>query len=175
MIVLTQEYLKLILHYNLLTGVWTWLINKSRSIKPGDIAGCAMCSNHKEKDGCEGKIHYLVIRIDGKLYYAHQLAFLYMTGSLVKEVDHADRDGLNNRWSNLRECTRSENNANMTKQSNNTSGYKGVCWHKTNKKWQAQIGYKGRHYNLGFYSDIENAKAAYDAKSRELHGEFSNV
>jgi hypothetical protein len=172
---MTQEYLKLILHYNLLTGIWTWLVNKNPRARLGDIAGCIACQRHRKGDGCEGKLHYLKIRIDGKLYLAHQLAFLYMTGSLVKEIDHIDGNGLNNRWNNLRECTRSQNKANITKLSNNSSGYKGVYWRKDRQKWIPSIDCEGRTYHLGCYSNIEDAKAAYDAKSKELFGGFCSL
>ena len=69
-----------------------------------------------------------------------------MTGGLPKRgLDHANGDGLDNRWCNLRLATYGQNSANAGKRSNNTSGRKGVTWSKRAGKWEAQIQVAGRH------------------------------
>jgi hypothetical protein len=87
------------------------------------------------------------------------------------QVDHKDHDGLNNTRENLRVCTNAENNCNKGKQSNNTSGYKGV--HSLRGKWQAQIKSNGTKKYLGVFNTPEEAARAYDKVARELHGEFA--
>ena len=89
-------------------------------------------------------------------------------------VDHRDGDGLNNHRENLRVATHTENIRNSRKSSANTSGYKGVCWHKRDLKWMVQIGDNGKLINLGYFDDIEDAAAAYREAATKYHGEFAN-
>ncbi len=91
------------------------------------------------------------------------------------EIDHKDGDGLNNRRNNLREATRSQNNHNQRRSKNNTSGFKGVTWHKAGGKWQAQIMMDGRKRFLGLHATPEAAHTAYCKASAELHGEYGRV
>jgi hypothetical protein len=98
-----------------------------------------------------------------------------MIGRWAKEIDHIDRNRLNNIWSNLRECTSSENKANRTKQSNNTSGYKGVSWHKRANKFRAKIQFQKKPIHIGLFTSAEEAAAAYNTKAKELYGEFANI
>ncbi len=88
-------------------------------------------------------------------------------------TDHIDRDGLNNRRENLRFCTRSQNEHNKTRRSDNKSGFKGVYWHKTNSKWAAQITVNGDIKRLGFFDTPEEAARVYDISAEEFHGEFA--
>ena len=88
-------------------------------------------------------------------------------------VDHINGNSLDNRKSNLRICTSAENQRNRRATKNNTSGYKGVGWAKQNKKWTAQIQHNGKKIHIGLYEDKEEAARAYDAKAKELHGEYA--
>jgi len=104
---------------------------------------------------------------------AHRLAFVYMTDDFPpNQIDHINGKTDDNRWSNLRICTQSQNKANSGKHKNNTSGYKGVCWRKDNKKWTAGICHEGKRFHLGFFDDKEDAAMAYNKAAVELHGEF---
>lgn len=87
-------------------------------------------------------------------------------------VDHRDRDRLNNRKSNLRIATPSQNGMNKNIRSNNTSGRVGVHWSSSNKKWCAMIGGNGQHTNLGYFDDFDDAVACREAAERERFGEF---
>lgn len=158
---LTQDRLKDLLHYDPDTGVFTWRVATNRRVRVGAVAGC-----RNEKG-------YIRIRIDGRNYRAHRLAFLYVNGTFPPaDVDHIDRRPSNNRWDNLRPATRSDNNKNIRINSNNTSGWKGVIWNKRDRKWVAQAKLNGRFRSLGYYTTPEEASDAYEAFARKHHGEF---
>lgn len=89
-------------------------------------------------------------------------------------VDHIDGNGLNNCRDNLRICTNSENVKNRKIQINNTSGYKGVTWHKREQKWRAQIQMNNKQIQLGSFDNPEDAYAAYCEAAEKYHGEFKN-
>lgn len=159
---ITQEELKEVLDYNSETGVFRWNIYRASNAKAGDIAG-----------GLQN-CGYCVIQYKRKIYTAHRLAWLYFYGELSEDkfVDHIDRDKTNNRISNLRLCTNSENQKNRKKNSNNTSGYKGVYWNKAAGKWVVRPKLNGIKYYLGYYIDKEEAIAAYQVFCIQHHGEF---
>lgn len=88
-------------------------------------------------------------------------------------TDHIDHDGLNNRRSNLRAATPSQNNMNQRPSGRGGSKYKGVSWDKRNLRWRALIRLNGRNIELGRYRDEHAAGEAYNAAARELFGEFA--
>lgn len=92
-----------------------------------------------------------------------------------EEVDHRDRDGLNNQRYNLRLCTSTQNNANSKRQKRSTSGYKGVHRYQGGQKWLARIEHNYERIYLGLYSTPEEAARVYDKKAVELFGEFART
>jgi hypothetical protein len=89
-------------------------------------------------------------------------------------VDHQNHNGLDNRRPNLRAATWEENCWNKRKRrSGGSSIYKGVMWDRRRKTWHAMIGYKGKKIFIGYFDDEEEAARAYDAKAKELYGEFA--
>lgn len=92
------------------------------------------------------------------------------------EIDHKDRDQLNDQIDNLRTTTRSQNIANTRKSSRNTSGYKGVSrqWWRTRWKWKACIRVNGRLKCLGYFDDPEEAHEAYKKAAEQYFGEFAH-
>lgn len=90
-----------------------------------------------------------------------------------KQVDHIDGDGLNNRRSNLRQCTGAENTRNRRMKSGVTNPYKGICF--KHGRWTSEISIEGRQRHLGRFDTPEEAHAAYAAAARELHGEFARL
>jgi hypothetical protein len=90
-------------------------------------------------------------------------------------TDHVNGNGLDNRRANLRHATNADNQHNSKKANNNTSGIKGVYWEKTRGKWRAQIKVSGRRWQLGYFTNIEDAAAAYAEASARLHGDFGRT
>ena len=91
------------------------------------------------------------------------------------EVDHKNGDGLDNRRCNLRMCTHSQNLMNMRKPQSNTSGYKGVGWHKGSCVWHAAIKYRKKRIHLGSFKDPVKAAIVYDKAAIKYFGEYANT
>lgn len=92
-----------------------------------------------------------------------------------KEVDHISTDGLDNRRSNLRAATKAENQHNQGRNRTNRSGYKGVCWVTSRRKWLACIKVGGKSRFLGHFKTAEQAAQAYDTAARSFFGEFART
>jgi len=119
-------------------------------------------------------VGYIDIGIDGKIYRASRLAWLYMTGEWPqKTVDHENLLKIDNRWENLREAGASKNGANRRKLKNNTSGFKGVAVNRG--KWSASIRVGYKSIWLGRHDTPEEAHAAYMAAAKEHFGEFAHA
>jgi len=163
------ERLKEVIEYDSATGQFTWRqdLGAGRP-KAGDAAGLA----HTSALGCK----HIRIKIDGRRYYAHRLAWLYVHGAWPADrIDHIDGNGLNNRLANLREATHAENLRNRGKQKNNSSGFKGVYWDRRGGKWRAQIMLNNRMKSLGSFETKEAAHDSYCAACAAFHGKFGRV
>ena len=88
-------------------------------------------------------------------------------------IDHINGDTLDNRENNLRRVSTQENNMNQRLSKNNTSGHKGVHWHKNMGKWISNIGLNGKLLHIGYFDNYEDAVAAREDKERRLYGEYS--
>ena len=128
----------------------------------GSIAGCV----HKGT----GYIH---IKIKAKAFKAHRLIFLYHYGYFPEFVDHIDGNKQNNRIENLREASKQENCQNQKVRWTNSSGVKGVSWHKVNKKWKVALCKNYRSYYFGTYEDKELAELVSMEATDLLHENFS--
>lgn len=153
---LTQDRLKALLHYDQDAGVFMW-----RSPPAGRVTQSRVAGTSKRKG-------YVSIQVDGKLYQAHRLAWLYVYGMLPSGViDHINRDAADNRIVNLRDVTLSQNARNTRIRSTNTSGYRGVSWFKSRGKWAAQIYLNGKNTVLGLFDDPAAASAEYARAAAE--------
>ncbi len=138
---ITQSELKTILHYDPETGLFTW---KNKSV--GKIAGTTTYAG------------YISINLSGKVYRAHRLAWLYMTGSFPKnQIDHINRKRHDNRFVNLHDVLNITNSKNRKKNINNKSGFNGVFWHKYNKLWVAKTRDCDRTVYLGSFKNLDDA------------------
>ena len=143
---MTQNQLKLIVHYNPLTGIFTWLKDTGFRKRVGATAGCLT------SDG------YILIGIHNSLYKAHRLAWLYVYGEMpIKHIDHINHTRSDNRIINIREATPHINQKNMTMFSNNKTGFTGVGYDKKRNRYRATIQHKGKHIFLGRFITKEDA------------------
>jgi hypothetical protein len=164
---LTQARLREVLDYNPDTGVFTWKVTY-KNTKAGDVAGAIFRNKGKHT-------YYVMICVDSKHYRAHSLAWLWVHGWWPDGIDHIDRDGTNNRMSNLIEVVgpeeKSKQRYNARLSRNNTSGHNGVYWKNDNGKWCATIGNgDGGKSFLGYFTTFEEAVAARQAAEIKRSG-----
>lgn len=173
-----KEILDELLAYDQATGVLIWkarplsmfsserLCNSWNIRRAGKVAGTVAHTRQSEKR--------LYVMVNGKRYGAARVAWCMVNGDIPEgmSIDHINGDTMDNRMCNLRLATRTENQWNRGRQSNNTSGFKGVTFHKHSGKWHAVIEFYGRVISLGYYRTPEEASVAYETKARELTGEF---
>lgn len=142
---LTQEILKYFVTYDSNTGIFRWTFPRLGNSKKG-IAG------HVSKSG------YTRTEINGVKYLNHRLVWLYVYGYFPEgSVDHIDRDPSNNRIENLRVVSHQCNIRNTGNKKNNTSGVKGVCMKKKEKKWTVRINHDGKEIYIGRFKDFTEA------------------
>lgn len=143
---MTQAKLKDLLAYDPDTGIFTWLVSATNSVKVGSVAGTI--GNHG----------YLHIMINGRRYLAHRLAWMYVHGRFpCGQTDHINHERLDNRINNLREVTADENSKNLSLRKSNKSGFTGVFFDKYAYKWRAQIKFNDKIISLGYFINIEDA------------------
>ena len=162
------ELLWELLSLNPLTGQLYWN-NDQRGRKAGSPAGC-VCTRRG----------YTIVNSPalGGLYLGHRLIAAWLGWSLAEhlEIDHKNRNPQDNRPSNLRVCTPSENRSNMPRR--NESGLRGVQVRKNRQtgevvSYRAYIKRHGKQQSLGNYATAEEAHAAYQQAASELFGEFA--
>lgn len=159
---LTQQQVRSLLDYEPDTGTFRWKVLMAPRAPIGAIAG-----NVHDKDG------RVRISIAGRMYFAHRLAWFWMTGEWPpNDVDHINGDSADNRWDNLRLATRSENLRNRVSKPSN-SGFRGVF--KRSDGWFAKIQVNRKQIYLGLFKTVEEADAAYKAAVKKYHGEFGFV
>ena len=163
---ITAEKLREFLEYDPNTGVFRWRfprvgVRRDRNSIAGTVS---------KKDG------YRIIQINGNLGKAHRLAWLYVHGRWpANQIDHINGIRDDNRITNLREATNAENARNAKRLRSNKSGYKGVYWHKSNRRWIAQVNIDGRCSHLGSFGTAEAAHAAYCDAATKHYGEFARL
>ncbi len=109
------------------------------------------------------------------LIYMHRLVLERMGFKNFKQVDHQNLDRLDNQRHNIRPATNQQNKCNRGLQTNNTSGYKGVDWHKSNEKWRARIRFNDIEIHLGLFDNPVEAAKAYNIAALVNHGKFARL
>lgn len=131
----------------------------------------------------EATDRYCAVRNSGGRIHLHAILMHRVILSRVlsrplldtERVDHINLDSLMNSRDNLRLSTSSENQANRKVNSNNLSGFKGVCFDKRNNRWKATIGKDRKTINLGTFTDPISAAKAYDEAAERFFGEFART
>jgi hypothetical protein len=127
-----------------------------------------------KKAGWEQKNGYAKVEINYQTYCQHRIVFLMHHGFLPKVVDHIDGNKLNNNIENLRASNQSKNALYARKKSHNTSGVKGVHFHRISNKWWARISIDGKRKSLGLFDDFELAELVMIEAREKHHGEFAH-
>ena len=159
--------LREVVMYDPKTGDFTWL---ARGIKRFDnrFAGKRASTLTPQK--------YNQLCIDHKVIRAARAAYAMMMGNWPETVvDHINGVRNDDRWSNLRLATSSDNACNSAKQSNNKTGFKGVTRRRKGKPFEATIMRHGKHTYLGTYDTAEEAYSAYCKAAEALHGEYGRM
>ncbi len=162
---LTKELLIELLDYNADTGIFIWKRRDGKHFKTDRACKIWNTRFAGKKAGCKSEKRkdkfYIVIGVKARLYHAHRLAWLYVTGSWPdNENDHDNGDGLFNAFSNLRDVKHIKNSRNLKLKKTNTTGVNGVYFNKQRSKYEAYIHVSGKKLNLGRFDALEEAKSA---------------
>jgi len=156
---LLAKRLRSLLNYDPATGVFRWRVDRLPIVSAGGVAGCI----HPPK----GR----VISIDGKIYRANRLAWLYMTSEWPKLViGYINRNSSDTRWANLRAMTPSQRGASTRRR--NKLGVRGV-WITKSGKYVAYIRVRGKKRYLGVFDTVEKASVAYTRAAKDAFGQFA--
>jgi hypothetical protein len=158
---ITPDELRKLLSYDPETGGLRWRVDVARNVFAGNVAGKP------------GKKKYLQVCVRRKYMLAHRVAWAIVYGDWPKNlIDHKNGDPHDNRLSNLREATYSQNSANRPTPRTCRSGVKGVRFRK--RRWEVNIEKDGAAVCVGRFHCLGKAAAAYRAKARELFGEYAS-
>lgn len=177
---ITQELVKKYFDYKDGFLYWKELNVHNRKTKIGDRAGYLSKNTGRYR-----------LTVNAKAYITSRIIFLYHHGYVPEEVDHIDRNSLNDRIENLREATRAENNRNTCSRKNSSSQYLGVSF-KTKKykyiskttqeliiypisRWYARIQYDKIQKEIGTFKTEKEAVLAYNREAVRRFGEFANL
>lgn len=179
---ITADVVREILEYDPETGRISW---KTRSVEwfrgtvgrtPEHACNHWNARHVGKSPGSTDTWGHIQIRLFGRLYAAHRLVWLHVTGKWPDDqIDHIDGNPANNAFSNLRLATNAQNSRNKRLSKSNSSGVKGVYWAKDRRKWGAAIRVNYRRIHLGFYEKIEDAEAAYAKASMQHHRDFGRT
>lgn len=161
---ITYEIASRMFVYNPETGILYWSGDLAHPSRIGDPAGTVKPRG------------YLCVEIYRRPYLVHRVVWLLTYGEWPKrDIDHRDGVTSNNRISNLREATSSQNGANSRIPVNNKSGFKGVSFHSQSGKWRAAITIRGKRTHIGLYVLAADAGAAYVAAAQAAFGEYARA
>lgn len=143
-----------------------WRIKRGNRIKAGEPAGSALYVRGN-KSNCVYQFELM-----NTVYYNHRVIYYLSTGidpldSFIDHKNHYNNNGI------LREATPSQNTQNSRPRKNTSSKYKGVSWHKRNKKWVSNITLNGKRKYLGSFETEEEAAFAYNKEALNLFGDFA--
>jgi len=157
----SQDYLRSVLSYCPDTGALTW---KKRPVDHFATEGTYKAWNSKISGKTAETPHsagYRQINLDGKVYLAHRFIWVMVHGDLASDdVDHINGDRSDNRLSNLRRVTRTENLRNRKSSNVGKNEVCGVSYAAKHNKYRAYVGVDGKQVHLGWFDDMADAVAA---------------
>lgn len=161
---LTVGRLRELLTYDPETGVFTRRVSTAPRAMAGTVAGDV------DSKG------YWRLRVDGRRYLAHRLAWFYVHGEWpAEQIDHVNGVRTDNRLNNLRLADAFQNRHNCRCRWDSGSGLKGVSYRRANKKWRAQIYAYGKSVLIGYFPTPDAAHAAYAEAAKTFHGQFARA
>lgn len=157
---LNVEQVRDILDYCPASGIFRWREPLNARLRRGSEAGV------------DTKFGYRAIQLYGKKHYMHRLAWLHHYGSWPNgQIDHKDRNRKNNAIENLRVVTATQNRVNAPARRDNSTGTRGVSFHKVASKFAVVLGGKTRRY-YGLYSTLEEAVVVRDREALKRYGKY---
>ncbi|MFC2189642.1 HNH endonuclease [Enterobacter hormaechei] len=142
------------------TGEFVWLRRSSPRAAAGDIAGTEDARGYKK------------VMLRRKAYMLHRLAFVFMGQPVPDEIDHVNTIKGDNRWQNLRPCTRSQNTGNQNVRGDNQYGVKGLLRNKKSGSWYGQVVIARKTYRTPKLKSRNLAEYCLRELQRSLFGEF---
>lgn len=164
--IISYEELLTLLNYSKETGEFRWKVIRRKHggpIYPGDIAGSIKGREYRE------------IGINGRLYRAGRLAWFYVMGKWPNIIDHINRNGLDDRFENLRDVTQGQNMQNTGPKKRNATGLKGVTFDHKRSMYVARICLDYKHHYLGHFKTAKEAREVYVAASHRIHSHSTEV
>ena len=178
---ITAERLRELVVYDPLEGTFKWKETWSNYRQKGQEFGSYSHNGKPSLDGKQRAPHYKIVRLDGKFYRLHRLAFLYVTGRFPpQEVRFVDGNTLNLRWDNLKCADARDRARNQRLRYDSSTRVQGVHYDKRRKKYVAYIGVNGKKVHLGYHRFLWKAVAVREIALREEgywqnHGEERHV
>ena len=161
---MTQDHAaerELLSHLHIEDGVAYWRARVNQRVPAGARAGTVKPAG------------YVNIKFRRKMFLLHRLVFLSSHGYLPAEIDHIDGNPANNRITNLRAASRTQNLWNRRMREGNTSGVKNVSWCERDRRWIVQFWSGGRLAYAGRFTSLEKAAAAAEQARHTIQGEFA--
>lgn len=123
--------------------------------------------------GCTNERGYVQLHIGNKIYYAHRIIYLLVTGELPEYIDHRDGNQGNNHIDNLRPCTLSQNQYNRKAKKESVTGKKGIAYDRKAKLYKPCVKVKGKDKVLGYYKRLQDAVNARTIFINKTHIDFA--
>jgi hypothetical protein len=165
---LTQQQLKDLFEYRKDGNLVRKVVARGPAGQVGRVVG------YQTSDSSRPDKVYMATKIRGQYYAIHKLIWIWHHGAVPEQVDHINRNSVDNRIENLRLANRSENACNRKLFSNNTSGCKGVFWNKARSRWFVYVDTNKKRKNIGYFNDFELAELV-STEARDLyHGKYAN-
>jgi len=166
---MTQAYAKELFEYVPESGKLVWKVRPREHFRTSRGQKLANTKFAGKEVGTENSYGHLTVEVEGNTWLAHRLIWLMNFGELPKVIDHIDRDPKNNRLTNLRVCSQSENSINSRRRA---SGVFSGVQESHPGLWRARLGVRRKRIHLGYFKSREDAEQAYQTALRDTFGDY---